>query len=56
MLNQIEAFTNHQILMVIDCGTEDFFLEAKRQFHKKLTDQSVKHLYKEYPGQRDWND
>jgi S-formylglutathione hydrolase FrmB len=55
VLNQIEVFTKHQIPMIIDCGTEDFFLEANRQFHKKLTDQSVKHLYKEYSGQHDWN-
>jgi S-formylglutathione hydrolase FrmB len=38
----------------IDCGTEDFLLDANRQFHTHLETLGVPHEYQEFPGAHDW--
>jgi putative tributyrin esterase len=37
-----------------DCGTEDPLLDASRRLHDELVQQSVVHIYQEYPGAHDW--
>lgn len=34
----------------IDCGTEDFFLDVNRKFHRKLVEKKIAHKYLEKPG------
>lgn len=38
----------------IDCGTEDFLLEANRDFHAFLKENEVEHEYEEHPGEHNW--
>ena len=38
----------------MDCGVEDFLLEANRGFHAWLEEQSIPHEYAEHPGGHDW--
>ena len=47
LLNQ-HAFKNQKLY--IDCGTEDFFLEVNRTFHKKLEELRILHRYVESKG------
>lgn len=41
--------------ILLDCGTEDSLLEANREFHRQLLAQRVPHLYREFPGNHDWD-
>lgn len=38
----------------IDCGTEDFLIEANRAFHTHLTALNIPHEYEEFPGGHTW--
>ena len=38
----------------IDCGTEDFLLDANRSFHAHLQEIGYAHQYEEYPGDHSW--
>ena len=40
--------------IIIDCGTEDFFLEVNQQLHDKLLSANIPHNYKEYAGSHNW--
>lgn len=40
--------------MYLACGTEDFLLEANREFHEFLTKNNIEHIYKESAGIHDW--
>lgn len=39
----------------IDCGTEDFLLDANRDFHAHLEELGVPHEYAELPGGHTWD-
>lgn len=39
----------------IDCGTEDFLLEANRAYSKHLNSIGYVHEYEEFPGGHDWS-
>jgi S-formylglutathione hydrolase FrmB len=39
----------------IDCGTEDSLLEANRDLHRRLGGCRVPHMYREFPGDHDWD-
>ena len=39
----------------IDCGTEDFLLDANRAYTKSLTTLNIPHQYAEYPGVHSWD-
>ncbi|MDX2135300.1 MAG: alpha/beta hydrolase family protein [Saprospiraceae bacterium] len=39
--------------LMIDCGTEDFFLPVNRNAHAKLKERQVPHTYRERPGGHD---
>ncbi|KKM03408.1 hypothetical protein LCGC14_1774710 [marine sediment metagenome] len=38
-----------------DCGTEDFLLEANRNFHAHLEKLEIAHEYAEHPGEHNWD-
>lgn len=38
-----------------DCGTEDFLLDANRNFHIHLQAVGYEHVYKEYSGEHNWD-
>ena len=41
--------------MLIDCGTKDSLLEHNRSFHEELQALQVPHIYREFPGDHDWD-
>lgn len=41
--------------MLLDCGTEDFLLDANRMFHAELEHLRIAHEYREFPGAHDWD-
>jgi S-formylglutathione hydrolase FrmB len=41
--------------MLIDCGTEDFLLDANRMFHSELEQLKILHEYREFAGGHDWD-
>lgn len=63
------AGTQHDLLMLaeqakkkrllpkirIDCGTADSLLNDNREFHRQLKRLRVPHVYREYPGEHDWD-
>ncbi|AIE85263.1 alpha/beta hydrolase [Fimbriimonas ginsengisoli] len=38
----------------IDCGSEDFLIEADRHYHAFLDSKGVAHEYEEHPGEHNW--
>ncbi len=49
VMNQLDSIKD-SISFMIDCGTDDFFLEVNRQLHAKMLAQKIKHDYIERPG------
>ena len=41
--------------LLLDCGSEDFLLDANRQFHAELQRLRISHEYHEFPGGHDWD-
>ena len=39
----------------IDCGTEDFLIQANREFNLLLAEKKIPHEYRELPGGHNWN-
>lgn len=49
---------NEEQKILIDCGNDDFFLEANRALHKAMLDRKIPHDYIERPGEHNaeyWN-
>ena len=40
--------------ILIDCGTDDFFIDINRELHQMLIDAEIKHVYTEFPGAHNW--
>ncbi len=51
VVNQAALFQRNRQALIIDSGTEDFFLEANRAFHRRLQEAGVAHEYTERPGE-----
>lgn len=41
--------------LLIDCGIDDFLLDANRMFHAELNQLKIPHEYHEFPGAHDWD-
>jgi len=52
--NMTEEFQAARLSVLIDCGTEDFFLEINRKLHEKLLNAGIPHFYIEAPGGHTW--
>jgi S-formylglutathione hydrolase FrmB len=50
VINNVSLIENNELAIIIDCGVDDFFLEANRALHKKLLDAEIEHDYIERPG------
>lgn len=51
----VHTLKNKELNIVLDCGTEDFFLDVNRVLHQTLTQLKIEHDYIERPGKHDWN-
>lgn len=38
----------------VDCGVDDFLIEANRSFHELLDELGYAHEYEEFPGEHNW--
>ncbi len=54
VINMIPAFQKAHLAFMIDCGVNDFFIDANRTLHRKLIRAKVKHDYVERPGGHSW--
>ncbi len=54
VLYMIPAFKKAHLALMIDCGTDDFFIGSNRQLHRALLKAGVAHDYVERPGRHSW--
>lgn len=54
VINVVENKPTYPVAMIIDCGTEDFLIQANRRTHQKLLSLNIPHDYTERPGKHDW--
>ena len=50
-VNLISLLKGRELLIIIDCGLGDFFLEANREMHLRLLEAGIPHEYTERPGE-----
>jgi S-formylglutathione hydrolase FrmB len=50
VVNLLPKLKGRNFPLIIDCGVDDFFLEANRTAHKKLLEEKIPHEYTERPG------
>lgn len=58
VVNLIPRLKGHKMLLIIDCGANDFFLPANREMHSLLEEAGIQHEYTERPGEHNgdyWN-
>lgn len=53
-INLTHLMKQNNIPMIIDCGVDDFLIDANRLLNKKLREKSVPHDYIERPGAHNW--
>ena len=54
VLQMADSTNTKHLKLLIDCGVDDFFLEANRSVHQKLLNQHIPHEYVERPGGHTW--
>jgi len=54
VINLVDQLKNDEQRIIVDCGTEDFFLQVNRNLHQKLLALKVNHDYTERPGAHNW--
>ncbi|TNE51961.1 MAG: esterase family protein [Bacteroidetes bacterium] len=50
VVNLLHNLKDKKVSLIIDCGTDDFFLDANRLMHKRLLKANIPHTYTERPG------
>lgn len=50
-VNFVERLKGQDLPLIIDCGFDDFFLEANREMHRRLVELDYPHEYTERPGE-----
>lgn len=43
VMTQLDRIQDGDLSLIIDCGTEDFFLEVNRKFHQELLKRGIRH-------------
>jgi S-formylglutathione hydrolase FrmB len=54
VINMTHLLTPGSLSIIIDCGTEDFFIRVNNSLHDKLLDRNIPHDYITRPGIHDW--
>ncbi len=54
VINLAEQLQSSGLTIIIDCGTDDFFLQVNRNLHQLLLDKKIAHDYTERPGVHNW--
>ncbi len=55
VVNMVDTLRHTSLPMIIDCGTDDFFLVVNRELHQTLLDNNIPHDYTERPGSHNWD-
>ncbi len=55
LVEQVPSLAELDIGLLIDCGTEDAFIEHNRDLHQRLEAAGVEHNYIEKPGGHSWD-
>ncbi len=55
VVNMADTLRHTALPMIIDCGTDDFFLVVNRELHQTLLDKNIPHDYTERPGSHNWD-
>lgn len=50
----IKAYRHQAPPLRFDCGSNDLLIEHNRRLHHLLTENGIKHIYKENPGEHAW--
>lgn len=50
-VNFVPGLIGRNLSLIIDCGLNDFFLEANREMHRRLLQANIPHEYTERPGE-----
>lgn len=54
IINMVDAIKKNGMPVIIDCGVDDFLIEANRELHHRLVFNNVPHDYTERPGAHTW--
>jgi putative tributyrin esterase len=54
IVNMIDAIKKNGLSIIIDCGVDDFLIEANRELHRRLVYNNTPHDYTERPGGHTW--
>lgn len=54
IVNMVEAIKKNGMPIIIDCGVDDFLIDANRELHSRLVYANVPHDYTERPGAHTW--
>lgn len=58
VVNQLHRISDGDLALMVDCGSEDFFLEVNKDLHQRLLQRGIKHDFTVRPGGHDntyWN-
>jgi len=54
VLNMTDKIKDNKLPLIIDCGVDDFLIEANRELHRRLVYNKTEHDYTERPGAHTW--
>ena len=54
IVNMVDAIRKNGMPIIIDCGVDDFLIDANRELHSRLLYANVPHEYTERPGAHTW--
>ena len=55
VVNMTGKMKTNNVKLIIDCGVDDFLIEANRELHHRLVYDHVPHDYTEHPGAHTWD-
>jgi S-formylglutathione hydrolase FrmB len=54
IVNMVDVIKKNAMPIIIDCGVDDFLIDANRELHSRLLYANVAHEYTERPGAHTW--
>ena len=55
IINMTDAIKKNNLAVLIECGVDDFLIEANRELHRRLVYNGMPHDYVERPGGHTWD-
>ncbi|WP_336514161.1 alpha/beta hydrolase family protein [Pollutibacter soli] len=55
VVNMVDKIKSNGLKLIIDCGVDDFLVEANRELHRRLVYSRTAHDYTERPGGHTWD-